>query len=105
MTAAEPTYEVFSPLGRSAGGEMRTGPALETLEGAKVALLWDWYFKGDEIFELIKADLSERYPGMTFIGPDFFGSTHGDREDEVIAELPELLRAEKVDAVISAVGA
>jgi hypothetical protein len=105
MTSAEPTYEVYAPTGASASGEVRTGPALEELEGATVALLWDWYFKGDQIFELIRQDLSARYPGMRFLGPEVFGSTHGDREDGVIAELPGVLRARRVDAVISAVGA
>jgi hypothetical protein len=105
MSALEPSYEVFAPTTSPAFGVTRTGDALETLDGKTIALLWDWYFKGDEIFEIVKSELSGRYANLTFLGPDLFGSTHGDREDEVIASLPEVLLEHKVDAVISAVGA
>jgi hypothetical protein len=98
-------YAVVAPVAPVADTGNRVGVPLLDLTGKRIGLLWDWYFKGDEMFEILRAELTGRYPGISFIGPGEFGSTHGDREEEVIASLTSLLRAEKVDAVISAVGA
>jgi hypothetical protein len=54
---------------------------------------------------MIEQELSKRYPGVKFIGPDAFGNTHGGDEHEVIAGLPEKLKELGVDAVISGIGA
>ena len=79
-------------------------PRLQTLEGKRVAFLWDYLFRGDEIWELLKTELSSRYPGMSFVNWDEFGSTHGEDEHRVLAELPQRLKAHGVDAVVSGMG-
>ena len=98
-------YAVVAPVAPATDTGNRVGAPLRDLSGKRIGLLWDWYFKGDEMFAILREELGRRYPGISFIGPDEFGSTHGDREDEVIGNLTSQLRAEKVDAVISAVGA
>ncbi len=58
---------------------------LDTLEGKTVAQLWDYIFRGDEIFPLLEEGLPERYPGVKFIRYDVFGSTHGGDEHRGVA--------------------
>ena len=77
---------------------------LETLEDKTVAFLWDYLFRGDEIFPLLQKELSERYEGIQFVGYDEFGTTHGEGEAELMAALPDRLRELGVDAVISGMG-
>ena len=94
-------YEAYWP--RSPRQErMRTlAPRLSTLEGKTVAQLWDQLFKGDVVFELLEEALKKRIPGIRFVSWRDFGSTHGGEEKEVLAALPQRLRALGVDAVIS----
>ena len=66
-----------------------------------VAQLWDYLFKGDEVFALLEEGLRARYPNIRFISWRDFGSTHGDDEKEALAALPARLKALGVDAVIS----
>ncbi len=77
---------------------------LDTMDGKKVAFLWDDLFRGDEIWPILKQELSARYPGLTFVDHDAFGSTHGDEERRVLAELPDKIRSMKIDAVVSGMG-
>ena len=77
---------------------------LDTMDGKKVAFLWDDLFRGDEIWPILKQELSARYPGLTFVDHDAFGSTHGDEEHRVLAELPDKIRSMKIDAVVSGMG-
>lgn len=79
-------------------------PRLSTLEGKTVAFLWDYLFRGDEIWPTLTEALGARYPGMRFIGWEEFGSTHGDEEHKVLAGLPAKLKELKVDAVVSGMG-
>ena len=76
-------------------------PRLDTLEGKTVAQLWDYLFKGDEVFALLEEELKRRYPGIKFVSWREFGSTHGDDEKESLAALPERFKELGVDAVIS----
>ena len=99
------SYAVVAPTASVADTGSLVGDPLPDLTGKRIGLLWDWYFKGDEMFAILREELAGRYLGISFIGPDEFGSTHGDREEEVVANLTSLLRSERVDAVISAVGA
>jgi hypothetical protein len=79
-------------------------PRLDTLEGKTVAFMWDYLFRGDEIFPILEAELSAAYPNMNFIGYSTFGSTHGSNEGQIIADLPQTLADNKVDALISGMG-
>ena len=42
-------------------------PRLDTLEGKTVAQLWDYLFRGDEVFDYLEAGLKERYPSIKFV--------------------------------------
>ena len=96
-------YDVVWPSGRSTTGGMKPAKRLDTLEGKVVAELWDWIFKGDIMFEAFEAELSKRYPGITFISWKEFGEIHGPNETTVLASLPEKLKKFGVDAVICGV--
>lgn len=105
MESREPLYEVVWPLGKSHWDTRPLNPALPDLNGKTVAEIWDRVFRGEEIFPAIRAALKKRFPDVRFIEYDQFGDTHGVNQKQVLAELPELLRSRKVDAVISGVGA
>lgn len=97
-------YEVFWPR---APRQVRVKPLarrLETLAGRTVAQLWDYLFRGDEVFALIEEALRARYPGVRFVSWREFGNTHGTDEREVIAALPKRFRELGVEAVISGMG-
>jgi len=101
---AEPGYEVLWPLGRPAYENRSPCDRIADLNNKVVGELWDYLFRGDEIFPLLEQALGGRYPGMRFIGYEQFGSTHGDEEHKILAELPDRLKSLKVDAVISGMG-
>jgi hypothetical protein len=77
---------------------------LDSLKGKTIAQLWDYIFRGDEIFPILEEEIGKRFPGTKFINYKEFGSTHGGDEREVIANLPGKLKEYKVDAVISGMG-
>ena len=103
-TPADGTYAVVWPRGPKAGSITPLAQRPASLEGKKIAFLWDYLFRGDEIFPMLASELSARYPGVEFVGHETFGSTHGDEEHEILAGLPDKLRALEVDAVISGMG-
>jgi len=94
-------YEAYWPRSPRQQLTRELAPRLDSLEGRTVAQLWDQLFKGDVVFELLEEGLKARYPGIKFISWRDFGSTHGGEEREVLAALPQRLKALGVDAVIS----
>jgi len=77
---------------------------LDTLEGKTIAWVWDYLFRGDEVFALLEESLKVRYPGVKFVHWSEFGSTHGSEERKVVAALPQKLKALGVDAIVSGMG-
>ncbi len=106
MTGADDggNYEVLWPRGPRTIEITPLAARLDTLEGKTVCQLWDYLFRGDEIFALLEDELRGRYPGIKFVGYDEFGSTHGEDEGEILASLPRRLKELEVDAVISGMG-
>ena len=102
---AEPVYEVVWPLGKSVYETVPLASRLPDLKGKTVCELWDWRFRGEEMFPVLRAALGERYPGVKIVEYDVFGDTHGSKEREIIASLPRRLRENGCQAVISSVGA
>ncbi|MBI2909559.1 MAG: hypothetical protein HYX92_18105 [Chloroflexi bacterium] len=102
---AEPTYEVVWPLGRSVYETIPLAKRSEGLEGKTVCEVWDWLFRGREIFPVIREELRKKYPTIKVVDFETFGDTHGPKEKEVIKALPDLLHQNKCDAVISGIGA
>ena len=98
------TYAVVWPRSEKSVTVVPLAPRLATLEGKTVAFLWDYLFRGDEIWPILTEALSARFPGIEFVGWETFGSTHGDDERQVLADLPANLKKLKVDAVVSGMG-
>jgi hypothetical protein len=94
-------YEVLWPRSPRQTRLQALAPRLDTLEGKTVAQLWDFLFRGDQVFELLEEGLKARFPGVRFVSWREFGSTHGGEEREALAALPERFRQLGVDAVIS----
>ena len=61
-------------------------------------------FRGDEIFPILEEELNKRFPDTKFINYSVFGSTHGDKEHEVVGGIPAKLKQYGADAVISGMG-
>ncbi|HVA37279.1 MAG TPA: hypothetical protein VNJ51_06675 [Candidatus Dormibacteraeota bacterium] len=98
------TYAVFWPRGERALKPHELAPRFDNLSGKTVAFVWDYLFRGDEIFSMLERGLQSRFPDMRFVGYEAFGSTHGADEHAVVAGLPDKLRALGVDAVVSGIG-
>jgi hypothetical protein len=98
------SQEALWPRGAKAAGAKPLAKRLDSLEGKTIAFLWDYMFRGDEIFPLIERELSAKYPGIKFIGYDNFGTTHGGGEREVIRKLPDDIRTHGIDAIVSGMG-
>ncbi len=97
-------YEAYWPLAPRRRELRPLAPRLTTLAGKKIALLWDYLFRGDEVFALIEQELKARFPEVSFVGWSEFGNTHGNDEHKVIAALPAHLKELAVDAMISGMG-
>ena len=102
---SEPLYEVVWPLGKSCYDTRAPNERIADLGGKTVAELWDYLFRGEDIFPLVRTRLSERFPGIRFVTYDVFGNVHGPQQRELVADVPKLLKQHGCDAVISAIGA
>jgi hypothetical protein len=100
----EDFYRVVWPRGRRIVDRVPLARRLPTLEGQTIAFLWDYVFRGDEIFPILARELERRFRDVTFVPWSAFGSIYGGDERTTIAALPDLLRERRVDAVVSAVG-
>jgi len=97
-------YEAVWPRTPRQARQKPLAPRLGTLEGKTIAQLWDYVFRGDEVFEFLEEGLKARFPGVRFLGWREFGNTHGSEEREVVAALLQRLRELGADAVISGMG-
>ena len=97
-------YAVVWPRSAKAVGVKPLAKRLDTLDGKTIAFLWDDLFRGDEIWPILKQELGGRYADLKFIDHDAFGSTHGDEEHRVLAELPGKIKSMKIDVVVSGMG-
>ena len=89
MAANDGNYEVMWPRGQKTMALSALAPRLGDLNGKTVCQLWDYLFRGDEIFPMIEDALRAQYPDVKFVRFDEFGSTHGDEERDVIEALHE----------------
>lgn len=94
-------YDVVWPRGRRQIGMISPAPRLDDLNGKTVAQLWDFLFRGDDIFVLLEEGLTSRYPGIRFINWREFGSTHDQDERTTLGALEAKFREHNVDAIIS----
>jgi hypothetical protein len=105
MSLPNAPYSVVWPRSELTVAFKPMAKRLDTLSDKTIAFCWDYVFRGDEIWGILKEQLSARYPGVKFIDNDVFGSTHGGDEHQIIAALPGKLKSLGVDAVVSGVGA
>lgn len=102
---AEAVYDVVWPLGRPAYDTRSPNARITDLNNKVIGELWDYLFRGEELFPILRGKLKARFPGIRFVTYDVFGNVHGPQQRELVARVPELLKQHKVDVVISAIGA
>ncbi len=104
ITESDGYYEAYWPRAPRQSKIRPLAKRLDTLAGKKIAFLWDFLFRGDEVFETIAATLKARYPGVSFVDWREFGNIHGTEERKVVAALPQKFRELGIDAAISGLG-
>ena len=104
MAGNDGYYEALWPRSPRQARGKPLAKRLDTLAGKTVALVWDYLFRGDEVFECLEAGFKARYPSVRFVSWREFGNTHGSDEREVVAALPQRFRELGVDALISGMG-
>lgn len=82
----------------------RRADRLATLDGKRIAFLWDYVFRGDELFPLLERELTDRFDDVEIVGYETFGNLHGADEKVRVGRLPDDLRTRGVDAVVSGMG-
>jgi hypothetical protein len=100
------TYAVLSPTGSKVAVSLESlAPRLDTLAGARIGFVWDYFGNGDQMYEILNDALGEQQGnGTTLISYEQFGNIHGDDEREVIASLPDRLTEARVNALVVGVG-
>lgn len=101
----EGLYEVVAPTGRRVRAAHLSAPPIGSLRGIRIAEIWDYLFRGDELFGLLREALRRRAAGIEIVPYPVIGRIHGPDEARLLAELPQVLARERVGAVISGVGA
>lgn len=101
----EPVYEVVWPLGKSLYDTFSLAERSTDLSGKTFCEFWDWVFRGETIFPILRELLAKRYPSVKFVEYTEFGNSHGPNEKETMAGLPQFLKEHGCDAAICGVGA
>jgi hypothetical protein len=102
--SANAYYEVLWPGGPIGVPVAPPAPRPASLAGRRVAFLWDYMFRGEEVFPAIERGLRQAFGEIDIAGYDRFGSVFGGDEEHVLASLPARLRAMEVDAVVCGIG-
>ena len=97
-------YEVLWPRSPMQVQGKSLAKRLDTLAGKTIVQLWDYVFKGDQVFAALEESLKEKFPGVNFVHWSVLGNTHGPDERQILADLPRRLKELKADAVISGMG-
>ncbi len=100
----EHQYEVVWPRSPLGIDQRRNAERLDSLVGKRIAFLWDYVFRGDELFPVLKDALTERFDAIEIVSFEEFGNLHGSDEKERVGRLPDDLRSRGVDAVVSGMG-
>jgi hypothetical protein len=98
-------FEAYWPRAAARGKARPLAPRPASLEGKRVAFLWDFLFRGDDICEIVEEELRKRFSGISFLGWKEIGNIHGGDERQIVAALPARLKAAGVDAVVTSVAA
>jgi len=100
----EPTYDVVWPCSPQGVQQRRKADRLDSLDGVRVAFLWDYLFRGDELFPILERELTSRFPDIEIVGYEEFGNLHGADEKQRVGRLGDDLHRRHVDAVVSGMG-
>jgi len=92
-------YECVWPKSSRGVRSQRTAARCASLQGRRVGFVWDFMFRGDELFPVLERELRSRYDVDVF-GYDVFGNIHGGDEAKVVEALPGLLDEHGIDAVV-----
>src|SRR6478672_8967556 len=84
MASNDGQYEVLWPRSPRQVQLKPLARRLDTLEGKTIAQLWDFVFRGDEVYAALEEGLKERYPNIRWVSYKEFGNTHGGEEREVV---------------------
>ncbi len=98
------TYDVVWPRSPRGVQQKRRADRLRSLSNRRVAFLWDYLFRGDELFPVLAAELTQRFDNIEIIGFEEFGNLHGTDEHDRVGRLPDELRSRGIDAVVSGMG-
>jgi hypothetical protein len=93
-------YEAYWPRSPRQVGVKALAPRLKTLDGMSIAFVWDYVFRGDEVWVHLQEGLGARYSGLRFLDHTNFGNIHAGDEKQVLAALPQKLKDLGVDAVV-----
>jgi hypothetical protein len=102
---SEAVFKVLWPSGKEVIERVERSHPMADLNGKTIAEVWDWRFRGDEMFAILREELRKRYPDVKFVDYSVFGNTHGPQERQNLAALPDLLHEHGCDVVISGIGA
>ncbi|MEN9644549.1 MAG: hypothetical protein RL238_1218 [Actinomycetota bacterium] len=100
LPSMEPHYDVVWPKSPRGVQRRRAAERLTTLEGARIGFVWDYMFRGEEIFPVIASELATRFPGLEVVGYDTFGNIHGADEVALVEAMPGTLDEHSIDAVV-----
>ena len=93
----EPHYECVWPQGRKAYRGRKLQTRVPDLSGKVIGELWDYLFRGEDMFPILREELRKRFPGISFVPYDVFGNVHGPKQTELIADVPRLLKKHGCD--------
>lgn len=96
----EPVFDVVWPKSPLGVQRRRAADRLTSLDGARIGFVWDYMFRGEEIFPALAAELQRRHPSLEVVGYDTFGNIHGPHEHELVASLGATARDQGVVAVV-----
>ena len=66
--AMDATYDALWPRSPRGVQHRRRAPRLHTLDGKRVAFLWDYLFRGDELFPVLEQELKARCGDVQIVG-------------------------------------
>ena len=96
----EPAYEVVWPKSPQGVQSRSMARRLDTLAGKRIGFVWDYMFRGEELFPVLERWLRERFDRIEIVGYEAFGNIHGPDEAALVRGLPEVLASHRVDAVV-----
>lgn len=103
---AESTLDVVWPLGKRVSVKPTVKRKNEGLSRARIGFAWDELFHGDRMWKIIQEELANRWPDITFVGPDEFPNYHDKFSDDVANEgLKQKMLEHEITGAIIGVGA